>query len=96
MRIGATSSYVIAPRSFGKIRRLWRRHLDDGLPIDVLCDRLVKEGAMSAAVTVPFLTGVHPGYGAASDVQFRLSSDEQRKLVMLRTRFFIDQKRPLL
>ena len=93
VRIGCTSSYVIAPRSFGKIRRLWRRHLNDEIAIDVLCDRLVKDGTISAAVPVPFLTGVDLGYGAASDIQFLLPRDEQRKLAMLRTRFFIDRER---
>lgn len=92
LRIAAMSSYVVAPRSFGKVRKLWRRHLDDGKPVDTVTDGLVKEGALTAALTVPFLTGVDIDSGTASDVSI-LTPASQERLVKLRTRFFVDRNR---
>jgi hypothetical protein len=92
VRIGSMSSYVIAPNRFGKIRRLWRRCIDDRRPIDDICNKLAKEGTLTAAVTVPFLTGVDLNHGTSSNIQ-TIPRAEQGRLVMLRTRFFADRKR---
>lgn len=92
VRIGSMSSYVIAPNRFGKIRRLWRRSLDD-IPIDDICNEFAKDGSLTAAVTVPFLTGVDLNHGTSSDIQVAMPRAEQSRLVMLRTRFFADRKR---
>lgn len=88
MRIGATSSYVIAPRSYAKVRDLWQFRFKEGAPIDNVCSRLVRDGAITAAVTIPFLTGVDATVGAASDIQ-SIPDEAQRLLIVLRTRFFV-------
>lgn len=93
VRIGCTSSYVIAPGKFGKIRRLWLRGLDDQRPIDDTCNRLAQDGSLSAGVVVPFLTGVDLNLGPSSDIQHVLPRAEQARLVKLRTRFFADRER---
>jgi hypothetical protein len=53
---------------------------------------LAKSGELTAAVVVPFLTGVDLATGTSSDVQVIPSAD-QRMFVMLRTRFFVDKSR---
>jgi hypothetical protein len=89
-RLGATSSYVVAPRSIAKLKRLWRRHLEakkDAL--DTVCGRLAKAGEIRAAVVVPFLTGVDPETGSSSDIQRHLSRQHQWKLIRYRSQFFV-------
>ncbi len=73
----------------GKIKRLWRYHLDSRIAIDTLCGRLAASGEIKVAVVLPFLTGVDVEVGSISDVQGRLSRDSQRKLIELRTQFFV-------
>jgi hypothetical protein len=91
-RIGATSSYIVAANSISKVHKLVRWHQGRGKPIDALYGQLVDDGTLTAAVTLPFLTGVDIRLGTQSLIQ-TISPDEQRRVVMLRTAFFADKNR---
>jgi GR25 family glycosyltransferase involved in LPS biosynthesis len=88
-RIGCVSSYVVSPRSARKLLRLLR---NEKPPTDVIISRLVQAGSVTAAVMVPFLTGIDINFGSHSAIQ-KMPVEDQRRYVMLRTRFFVDEGR---
>lgn len=91
-RLAATSSYVVAPRSIAKLRRLLRHHLESNTgPIDAVCGKLVEAGEIKVAVVMPFLTSVDPDTGSVSDIQTRLSRQHQWKLIRFRSQFFVER-----
>ena len=92
-RVGAASSYVVAPRSLGKIKRLWRYYLDAKRAIDDVCGRLAAAGEIKVAVVLPFLTSVDIDNGSISDVQSRLSRNRQKTLIEVRAQFFVQNIR---
>jgi GR25 family glycosyltransferase involved in LPS biosynthesis len=63
-----TTSYLINPRSIGRVADLLRDALDDQplAPIDVAFSRLSRSGALSMACTMPFFTV--PRLGASSTI----------------------------
>jgi GR25 family glycosyltransferase involved in LPS biosynthesis len=89
VRVGCVSSYIVTPQSARKLLRLLRKK---DPPIDNLINGLVKAGEIKAAVLVPFLTGIDIDFGSHSQIQ-RISTDEQRRYVMMRTSFFVDRER---
>lgn len=91
-RIGATDSYVVAPRSISRLQALWADGLRSGKPIDAYLDRLVQSGVVRAGVIVPFLTCIDLKAATSSAVQ-AMPTDDQARFVMLRTAFFADRKR---
>jgi GR25 family glycosyltransferase involved in LPS biosynthesis len=90
VRVGCVSSYLVTPRSARKLLKLLRKKEP---PIDNLINGLVKKGEITAAVMVPFLTGIDIEFGSHSQIQKRITTDEQRRYVMMRTSFFIDKAR---
>lgn len=92
-RVACTSSYVVAPGSVRKVLRLLRQNQEARKAIDVVWDEAVKAGKITAAVTVPFLTGVDLYIGSASDIQSGISRNENGRLIQLRTRFFVEKDR---
>lgn len=92
IRLAATSSYIVAPRSMDRIKALWRHHLSTGSrAIDGVSGLLAAAGEIEVAVVLPFLTSVDPECGSVSDVQKMLSRDHQRKLILLRSQFFVGE-----
>lgn len=53
---------------------------------------MVRAGRITAAVVLPFLTGVSIDVGTQSDVQ-KMSADEMTRFLMLRTAFFAEPER---
>lgn len=92
-RVACTSSYIVAPRSVRKVLRLLRQYQDALKAIDVVWDEAVKAGRITAAVTIPFLTGVDLYIGSVSDIQRAMPRNENGRLIQLRTRFFVDKDR---
>ena len=76
-----------------KVLRLLRQNQEARKAIDVVWDEAVKAGKITAAVTVPFLTGVDLYIGSASDIQSGISRNENGRLIQLRTRFFVEKDR---
>jgi GR25 family glycosyltransferase involved in LPS biosynthesis len=93
-RIGAMDSYVVAPRSIGKIVTLMTNEMARTKMFrnDVYIDTLVKAGELKAAAIVPFLTCVDIDTGTRSSLQ-TLERQDQERYVMLRTSFFVDRDR---
>ena len=91
-RIGAMSSYIVAPRSYAKVRRVWLAGMNGRNAIDSACNSAVASGELTAAVTLPFITGVDPGVGIVSDIQ-AIPAEAQRLLLLLRSRFFVGAPR---
>jgi GR25 family glycosyltransferase involved in LPS biosynthesis len=88
-RVACTSSYVVSPRSAGRLLKLLKVSPP---PIDARYSELVQMGTVSAAVMVPFLTGVEIDLGSLSHIQ-QAPRDGMRNLIMLRTAFFVDPAR---
>ena len=88
-RVACASSYVVSPRSAARLLKLLK---SSPPPVDARYSDLVQSGTVSAAVMVPFLTGVDIGLGTQSSIQ-QAPHDAMRKLIMLRTAFFVDPAR---
>jgi hypothetical protein len=87
VRVACTSSYVVSPRSAGRLLKLLQFSPP---PIDARYSELVQSG--TAAVMLPFLTGVDIGLGSESHIQ-AAPEGAMRNLIMLRTAFFVDRER---
>jgi GR25 family glycosyltransferase involved in LPS biosynthesis len=93
-RIGAMDSYVVAPRSIGRVVELMTSQMTKSKVLynDAFINTMVKYGRLKAATVVPFLTCIDLDTGTRSALQ-TLERDEQRMLVRLRTSFFVDRER---
>jgi GR25 family glycosyltransferase involved in LPS biosynthesis len=93
-RIGAMDSYVVAPRSIGRIVEMMTTQMTKSKVLynDAFINTMVKYGRLKAATVVPFLTCIDLDTGTRSALQ-TLERDEQRMLVRLRTSFFVDRER---
>jgi GR25 family glycosyltransferase involved in LPS biosynthesis len=95
--IACHASYLVNKNSLEKVIELLAEHVRGGitLPVDLLVKNLVNEGALNAAVTLPFLTAVrldqtlettiHGEYEAAFSVMLHN---------LLRNQFFVDRDDP--
>jgi GR25 family glycosyltransferase involved in LPS biosynthesis len=88
-RVACASSYVVSPQSAAKLLKLLQFSPP---PIDARYSDLVQAGAVTAAVMLPFLTGVDIGLGSESHIQ-TAPDGAMRNLIMLRTAFFVDRDR---
>ncbi|HVY18755.1 MAG TPA: hypothetical protein VHA70_01575 [Bauldia sp.] len=93
-QIGAMDSYVVAPRSIGRIVDMMSTQLQRTRVLynDSYINALVKAGRLKAAAVVPFLTCVDVDTGTRSALQ-AISRNDQQAYVRLRTSFFVDRAR---
>ena len=88
-RVACASSYVVSPQSAARLLKILRLSPP---PIDARYSELVQTGEITAAVMVPFLTGVDIRLGSESSIQ-SAPEGAMRNLIMLRTAFFVDPDR---
>jgi GR25 family glycosyltransferase involved in LPS biosynthesis len=89
IRIGTAASYVVSPRSAGRLLELLKNVPP---PVDSRYGDFLKAGVINAAVMVPFLTCVDMVVGAGSAIQ-SISIQEKQRYLMLRSAFFADTRR---
>lgn len=91
LRIACTQSYAVTPQGAEKLARLLNDEIAEGPreAVDTHIDRLVKSGAVTAGLVVPFLTGVDLDTGSASDIQ-PIGAEQMRLYLLLRSAFRID------
>ena len=92
LRIGSAASYVVSPRSSGRIARLLATELETGprMPVDSFYSHMVDSGLLSAAVVLPFLTCMDSETGLESSIQ-SLSRSSLIGQANLRMSFFVDR-----
>jgi hypothetical protein len=68
---GGTISYLVAPASINKVRALVHHELKAGpsLPIDLLYQREIHAGRLSAGCIFPFITSVNYDHSSASTIK---------------------------
>jgi hypothetical protein len=81
------NSYFVHPQNMGKVLELLERefralNLRDPEPIDMVIRRLVFSGALTAAVTCPFLTSINLSLMPKSDINDPGATDLQKTLLL--------------
>ncbi len=81
------NSYFVHPQNMGKVLELLERefkalNLQDPEPIDMVIRRLVLSGALTAAVTCPFLTSVDLPLAQKTDINSRSNLGLQKSLFL--------------
>jgi hypothetical protein len=94
LRLAATSSLFLNRRSIDKYAALLAGQWEAGAPIDLYLRKLVTQGALTAYLTVPFVTSISPQAGQ-SDIRGQL---DRCRLVeaAYRKAFFQDADWPAL
>jgi len=92
IRIGAMASYVIVPSEARKLHDLLAAELARGptMPVDHYLSHLTGSGAITAAVVVPFLTGIDLEAGALSQT-LTLGERHHRLFLLVRSAFFAER-----
>lgn len=88
------SSYLVNKHSVEKIADHLRRHAAAGMqmPVDIHLKNLINEGALRAACTVPFLTGIRLDDTLSTTIHGQYDAVESVLLHnLLRNQFFVDR-----
>lgn len=93
MRIGTAASYIVSPRSSGRIAVLMADEIARGprMPVDTFYSHMVDRGLLTAGLAFPFLTAIDVVTGPESSIQ-SMDRSGLVKQAELRMSFFVDRQ----
>ncbi len=98
LAFGSTCSYLVNPKSIGKLAHLFEDELKRGprVPVDIFIRKLCQEGVLKVISVFPFITSIRPESCFASSMEKRFDDLPALASNMLRHSFFVGCEMPQL